>query len=135
MRKIPEGPEGQPLRALFYRLGLDPNNPQHWEKVEAYLAKHVPVGGPPPEWPENPPPVRRVRRPQSWDALARRRLVQRFQIMKAVYPNENDLAICKRLAKLWEYKNWVISKARGKRGLSAKTLQRQLEEAHKLGIA
>jgi hypothetical protein len=134
-RKIPEGFEGQPLRALFHKLGLDPENPEHWEQVEAYLAKHVPIGGPPPEWPEDPAPVRRERRPQQWDALARRRLVKHFQRMKHAYPDENDLAICERLAKLPEYKGWVISEARGKRGLNAKTLQRQLTEACKLGIA
>jgi hypothetical protein len=130
----PEVPPGQRQRALFYKLGLDPENPEHWEQVEAYLAKHVPVGGPPPEWPEDSAPVRRERRPQQWDALARRRLVQRFQLMKLHHPDENDLAICERLAKLPEYKEWVISEARGRRGLSAKTLQRQLAEACKDGI-
>jgi hypothetical protein len=134
VRKIPEGLEGQHLRALFYKLGLDHRNPEHWEQVEAYLAKHVPVGGPPPEWPEDPAPVRRERRPQEWDALARRRLVQRFQIMKLHHPGDTDLAICERLAKLPEYRNWPVSEARGRRGLSAKTLQRQLAEARKLGI-
>jgi hypothetical protein len=132
--KIPEGLEGQRQRALFYRLGLDPRNPKHWEQVEAYLAKHVPIGGPPLEWPEDPAPLRRTRRPQEWDALARRRLVQYFQITKGLFPNENDLAICKRLAKLPEYKNWIISKNTGKRGLTAKTLQRQIAEACKLRI-
>jgi hypothetical protein len=121
--KIPEGPEGQPLRALFYRLGLDPKNPQHHDEVQAYIAKHAGVGGPPPEWPDCPPPVRNARRPQKWDALKYRRLVQRVELLRSRFPSE--LEACRVLAKrVPEYK-----------GMKPRTLQWRLAEARKVGIA
>jgi hypothetical protein len=131
--KIPEGPDGQPLRALFYRLDLDPTNPRHWEKVGKYLEDVHPGGfAAGPYMPEDNTTTIRERRPRSWDGLALRRLAQRVEIMHAWYPKESELAICKQLAKHcpdYQGRGLEIKK------MSARTLQRRLGEARKRGLA
>jgi hypothetical protein len=100
--KIPDGPEGQPVRFAFAQFGLDPRQSKHWIELVRILAlDHFPA--------EASPPPRKGGR-KRWDDRAVWHLLQVYCQFCAIWPDDSKEEIYKRIAKHYGDVDWKTVK-------------------------
>jgi hypothetical protein len=85
--KIPDGPDGQVVRAYFRAAHLDPQQPEHWFMLLKILIAAGSGGR------------ARAGAPRKWAADKYIRLTADFSLLQLKHPKKNDSEICRLLAR------------------------------------